>query len=150
MHIAANHIKIGNLFERIHLFLARLKIYTGMPLTNKLKEWLGNIMTELLTILALSTKEMTDGKISESIWLPSHFWSDYNSGRFLKWLTGISDLEDACRRLESLSDDDGRMFFARNLEVMHSHEQGTQLFITVFIQCTDTLLFHAKNSNGRD
>lgn len=38
------------------------------------------------------------------------------------------------------------MFFARNLELMYSHEQGKQLFITVFIQCTDTLLFHAKTA----
>jgi len=67
MHIAANHFKISNLFERIHLFLGRLKIYVGMPLTNVLEELLGNIMTEVLAILALSTKEMTDGKISESI-----------------------------------------------------------------------------------
>ena len=67
MHIVTSHIKIVNLFERIHLFLARLKIYIGMPLTNELEELLGNIMAELLAILALSTKEMTDGKFSESI-----------------------------------------------------------------------------------
>jgi len=67
MHIVTNHLKVVNLFERIHLFLGRLKVYTGVPLTNELREVLGNIMAELLTILALSTKEMRDGKISESI-----------------------------------------------------------------------------------
>jgi len=36
-----------------------------MPLTNESMELLGKIMAQLLSILALSTKAMTDKKISE-------------------------------------------------------------------------------------
>jgi len=54
-----------HLFERIHFFLQRLKSYTNMPLTNESRELLGKIMAQLLSILALSTKAMTDSKISE-------------------------------------------------------------------------------------
>ena len=63
---AASHDTIMHLFERILLFLQRLDHYTGMPLTDALTELLGKIMAQLLSILALSTKAMTDRRISES------------------------------------------------------------------------------------
>ena len=56
-----------HIFERIHFFFQRLKSYTRIPLTDQLTELLGKIMAQLLSILALSTKAMTDRKISELI-----------------------------------------------------------------------------------
>jgi hypothetical protein len=64
--VAASHDMIMHLFERIHLFLQRLSRYTGMPLTVDLTELLGKIMAQILVVLALSTKVMTDRRISES------------------------------------------------------------------------------------
>jgi hypothetical protein len=64
--VVASHGKLVNLFERIQFFLERLNIYTGIPLTTKMTELLGKIMAQLLSILALSTKEMTQRRISES------------------------------------------------------------------------------------
>lgn len=66
-----------HLFERINFFLQRLSIYTGIPLTNDLTELLGRIMAELLSILAISTKEMTSRKMSELIHSLSSFLADY-------------------------------------------------------------------------
>ena len=63
----ASHDALILLFERIHLFLQRLKSYTGMPLTNESTALLGKIMVHLLLILALSTKAMTDKRISALI-----------------------------------------------------------------------------------
>ena len=65
--VVASHDALIHLFERIHLFLQRLKSYTAMPLTNELAVLLGKIMAQLLLILALSTKAMTDKKISALI-----------------------------------------------------------------------------------
>ena len=64
--VVASHGMLVSLFERIQLFLERLNIYTGIPLTTKMTELLGKIMAQLLLILALSTKEMTQRRISES------------------------------------------------------------------------------------
>jgi hypothetical protein len=64
--VAASHDTLMHIFERIHLFLQRLKSYTGIPLTNESTELLGKIMAQLLAILAISTKAMTDRRISES------------------------------------------------------------------------------------
>ena len=56
-----------NLFERIQLFLQRLKIYITIPLTTEMMELLGKIMAQVLSILALSTREMKEWRISELI-----------------------------------------------------------------------------------
>ena len=71
--VVASHDILINLFERIHFFLQRLKSYTGIPLTNGLTELLGKIMAQILCILALSTKAMTERRISELIDSPRPF-----------------------------------------------------------------------------
>jgi hypothetical protein len=53
-----------------------------MPLTNELTELLGKIMAQLLSILALSTKAMTDGKISELIEPLCFPWLTMSQRRF--------------------------------------------------------------------
>jgi hypothetical protein len=65
--VVASHDTLIHLFERIDFFLQRLKSYTGMPLTNDSRELLGKIMAQLLSVLALSTKVITDSRISELI-----------------------------------------------------------------------------------
>ena len=63
----ASHDTLIHRFERINFFLQRLKGYTGIPLTNDSTELLGKIMAQLLSILALSTKAVTNGRISELV-----------------------------------------------------------------------------------
>jgi hypothetical protein len=62
--VAANHDTLIHLFERMNFFLQRLNSYTGVLLTEGMTELLGKIMALLISILALSTKAMTEGRIS--------------------------------------------------------------------------------------
>jgi hypothetical protein len=62
---AASHESLIQLFERIRSFLQRLERYIRNLFTDELTELLGKIMAQLLSILALSTKVMMDGRISE-------------------------------------------------------------------------------------
>jgi hypothetical protein len=55
------------LFERVQLFVERLKCYDNIPLTIAMVELLAKIMAQVITILALSTKEIKERLISESI-----------------------------------------------------------------------------------
>jgi len=64
--VTASHGLLLELFERIQAFLTRLNIYSRMPLTTEITTMLGKIMAEVLTILALSTKEMQERRISEA------------------------------------------------------------------------------------
>jgi len=63
--VATSYEVIVSLFERVRYFLLRLKIYTDIPPTTELTEILGKIMAEIVFILALGTKEMMRGSISE-------------------------------------------------------------------------------------
>jgi hypothetical protein len=62
--VVANHDTLIHLFERINFFLQRLKSYIGIPLTDEMTELLGKIMAVLISIFALSTKAMSEGRIS--------------------------------------------------------------------------------------
>jgi hypothetical protein len=56
-----------HLFERIHLFLGRLSSYTGISFTREFTELLGKIMAQILSILSLSTKVITERRMSELV-----------------------------------------------------------------------------------
>jgi hypothetical protein len=56
-----------DLLESIEHFLKRLDIYTRIPATAAMDEIVVKIMVELLTTLALATKEIKQGKSSKSV-----------------------------------------------------------------------------------
>ena len=63
--IATNHDTDMHLFERIHFFLRCLNSCTQIPLSGEWTELLGKIMAQILSILAYSTKAVTEKRISE-------------------------------------------------------------------------------------
>jgi len=56
-----------NLLEASEHFLKRLDIYTELPPTPTMDELVVKIMVELLSTLALATKELKQGRSSESV-----------------------------------------------------------------------------------
>ena len=56
-----------DLLESIEHFLNRLDIYTKIPPTVAMTEMVVKILVELLSALALVTKEIKQGKPSESV-----------------------------------------------------------------------------------
>ena len=56
-----------DVFNRIEHFFRRLEIYTGIPPTTAMTDMIVEIMVEVLTILAIVTKEMKRGRFSELI-----------------------------------------------------------------------------------
>ncbi|KAI0252123.1 hypothetical protein BJV78DRAFT_1352556 [Lactifluus subvellereus] len=103
--VIASHNILVNLFERVQFFLQRLKIYNGIPLTTEMTELFGKIMAQVLFILALSTKEMSQRRIK----------------KYVKNLLGLrrTDVQDALQRLDMLTKEESAMGIARNLEVTH-------------------------------
>jgi hypothetical protein len=47
-------------------FIRRLEVYTEVPLTTEMMETIILIMVEVLTILGIATKEIKQGRMSES------------------------------------------------------------------------------------
>ncbi|KAH8994735.1 hypothetical protein EDB86DRAFT_3243850, partial [Lactarius hatsudake] len=105
----AGHNALVDLFERVGSFLKRLKIYSGIPLTAEINEVFGKIIVEILSILALSTKEMERGR----------------TRRFLHRLFGGTDIEDALRRLDKLTQEEARMVMAQVLKFTHDLMSAT-------------------------
>jgi hypothetical protein len=56
-----------DLLELIEHFLSRLEIYTKIPPTVAMNEMIVKILVEFLSILALVTKQIEQGKPSESV-----------------------------------------------------------------------------------
>jgi hypothetical protein len=56
-----------DLLESVEAFLRRLDIYTKVPPTPAMTEIVGKIMVELLSTLALVTKQIRQGRPSESV-----------------------------------------------------------------------------------
>ena len=58
---------LADLLESIGHFLNRLEIYAEIPSSDAMNEMIIKILVELLSTLALATKEIRRGKLSESI-----------------------------------------------------------------------------------
>ncbi|KAH9034275.1 hypothetical protein EDB84DRAFT_1438158 [Lactarius hengduanensis] len=62
MDVDASQEALADLFERIENFFKRLESYTEVPPTNAMTDIIGNIMTKVLNIFAIATKEMKQGR----------------------------------------------------------------------------------------
>ena len=56
-----------SLFSRVEYYFKRLEIYTSIPATAAMKSIIVDIMVEVISFLAIATKEMKQGRISELI-----------------------------------------------------------------------------------
>ena len=54
-----------DIFERIEMFFRRLEIYTELPLTMEMMDTMIQIMTEILSVLGIATKEIKQGRTSK-------------------------------------------------------------------------------------
>ena len=57
-YVIASYDAVVDIFECIENFLRRLRIYTDIPLTPAMSEVVIKILVELLSVLALATKQI--------------------------------------------------------------------------------------------
>jgi len=125
--VAASHDTLMHLFERVHFFLQRLNIYIGIPLTSEFTELLGKIMAQLLSILALSTKAMRDGRTSQFPDPIFYVFADHVPEKNLKRLVGGgSEFESALLLLDSLTKEESLVMAAKNLGITHRVDDNVQ------------------------
>ena len=117
--VVASYEALIKLFERVQFFLQRLNRYTTIPLTPDMTLLLGKIMAQVLSVLALSTKEMKEMRFSGSIHSVFSSVADYETEKFVKRIAGRTDVEDALQQLDMLTKEESLMVATRNLEVTH-------------------------------
>ncbi|KAH8982212.1 hypothetical protein EDB92DRAFT_1819947 [Lactarius akahatsu] len=67
--VSSSYDALVDLFECLGNFLKRLRIYTDLSLTSSMTEISVKIMVELLSVLALATKQIKQGRFSKWIHL---------------------------------------------------------------------------------
>ncbi|KAH8980601.1 hypothetical protein EDB86DRAFT_2979759 [Lactarius hatsudake] len=101
--VSSSYDALVDLFECIGNFLKRLQIYNDISLTPLMTEIIVKIMAELLSVLALATKQIKQGRFK----------------KFAKKLLGESEIEAVLQRLDRLTQEEGRVAMAQTLEVVH-------------------------------
>ncbi|KAH8987441.1 hypothetical protein EDB92DRAFT_1817908 [Lactarius akahatsu] len=70
--VSSSYDSLVDLFECLGTFLKRLQIYTSIPLTPLMTDVVVKILVELLSVLALATKQVQQGRLSK--WV---LWSKF-------------------------------------------------------------------------
>jgi hypothetical protein len=65
--VSESYDALVDLFDSIGSFLTRLDIYTKIPLTATMTNVIIKIVVEVLSTLALATKQVKQGRLSESL-----------------------------------------------------------------------------------
>ena len=84
-------------------FLKRLEIYTAIPPTPMMTNIIVKILIELLSVLALATRQIKQGRFSKCIVAIRFSMIERNAEKFTKKLLGESDVEAVLRRLDRLT-----------------------------------------------
>ncbi|KAI0284463.1 hypothetical protein BC826DRAFT_1179337 [Russula brevipes] len=102
--VRASQDTLVDIFERIEGYFSRLGIYTAVPPTAEMMDIIVKIMVEVLCILGIATKEIRQGRIE----------------KYAKKLIGNTDLEDALKKLDRLTQEEARMATAEVLKATHA------------------------------
>jgi hypothetical protein len=95
-----------------------------------MKDIIVKIMVEVLGIFAIMTKEIKQGRASESIPDDAFTATDRHSEnyvkKYLKKLIGRKDIEDALNRLDRLTQEEVKMATVQILNVAHHIKGGVE------------------------
>jgi len=120
--VSASYDALADLFECISNFLRRFQIYTEkVSLSTAMSDIVVKIMVELLSVLALATKQINQGRFSEWYWYSFILFLAFERAteKFAKKLLGESDIEAVLQRLDRLTQEEARLALAHTLEVVH-------------------------------
>jgi len=107
------------LFECLGKFLKRLEIYTTIPPTPIMMEVIVKIMVELLSVLALASKQIKQGRFSKYTLTYTLVMALCVAEKFTEKLLGESEIETALQRLDRLTQEEAEMTAAQTLGVVH-------------------------------
>jgi hypothetical protein len=118
--VTSSYDALLELFDCLGNFLKRLEIYTTIPPNPIMTEVIVKIMLELLSVLALASKQIKQGRFSKCAVAYMLSVAQYSSEKFTKKLLGESEIESVLQRLDRLTQDEARMTVAQTLGVVHA------------------------------
>ena len=133
--VTSSYDALLDLFECFGNFLKRLEIYTTIPPTPMMTDIIIKIMVELLSVLALATNQIKQGRFSEHAVTYGLCVAQCSTEKFAKKFLGDSEIEAILQRLDRLTQDEARMTVAQTLGVVH----GLVGNIRIIMEGTDYL-----------
>ena len=118
--VSSSYDALLDLFECLGNLLKRLEIYTTIPPLPIMTDIVLKIMVELLSVLALATKQVKQGRFSKCAVTYKLSVTQCIVEKFAKKLLGDSEIESALQRLDRLTQDEARTTAAQTLGVVHS------------------------------
>ena len=101
-------------------FFKRLETYTAVRPSEAMTDIIVKIMVEVLNVFAIATKEIKQGRTSELLMRVLRFgFTNCWPEKYLKKLLGKTEIEDALKRLDRLTQDEVRMATAQLLTLTH-------------------------------
>lgn len=119
--VGTSYDALVELFECVSNFLGRLRVYSDIPSTPAMSDILIKIIVEVLSVLALATKQIKQGHLSTLIvcHISLSLMANHGAEKFAKKLLGESDIEAVLKRLDRLTADEARMTVAQTLQVVY-------------------------------
>ena len=118
--VSSSYDSLADLFECVSNFLIRFQIYTEkILLSPTMSDIMVKIMIEVLSVLALATKQINQGRFSKWHTAIPYSVTECGKEKFTKKLLGESDVEAVLRRLDRLTQEEARLTVAHTLEVVH-------------------------------
>jgi hypothetical protein len=77
------------------------------------------ILVEVLSVLALATKQIKQGRFSRQLLSYICLMAEDSPGKFAKKLLGESEIEAVVQRLDRLTQEEARMTAVQTLQVVH-------------------------------
>ena len=114
------------LFECMGNFLKRLEIYTTIPPSSPMTELIVKIMVLLISVLALATKKIKEGRFSKRTVIYTLPVAQCATGKFTNKLMGETEIENALQKLDRLTQDEVRMAVAQTLSVVYGLVDGVK------------------------
>ena len=118
-----------DIFERIEGFFRRLESYTEIQPTAAMTDTIVKIMVEILSILAIATKEIKQRRASELIHGVQSALTHACLEKYVKKLLGRNEIEDSLKRLDTLTQEESRMATAEILRVAYSVDDNVKLVL---------------------
>ena len=120
-----------DLFVRIEGFFRRLESYTEVRPTAAMTNIIVKIMVEILTTLAIATKDIKQRRASElipgvAVW-PTLTYTCLE--KYVKQLLGKNEIEGSLKRLDTLTQEEARMAIAEILRVTHSVNDNVRVVL---------------------
>jgi hypothetical protein len=117
--VSSSYDALLDLFEHLGSFVKRLDIYTKIDLTPIMVNMIVKIMVQLLSVFALATKQISQGRISKCAFT---YWPglNYATVKFAKKLIGEeTEIEEVLQKLDRLTLDEARIGVAQTLGLVH-------------------------------